>query len=530
MPSFKKINTIDEINLSNNWVYSTKFNDKIRILDENGKLVGSTSNYDGRRYRLIAKERAFSRTERAERGFLGVAAVVFSLGIALLFSSVRNLLTKEKEKIRFGVLISSSSVGSSQGNRKKSDPNNKIEDSICKQELQEGISISEVTKENIRDLWTTIRGIKGGEKKNGVTGYTCNDSHRVFELDTAPGYIFKLKICEKSISEAWDDSIKARYRRMVVGKRVCRIHKLGQLVIPNAKLFTVTVEGNEYDIIAEKKLDIDHHESMQEEYYEEYAPSLDKAIHDLAVFICETGYSDVECRNNPVLNKSLDKKGLRKIALIDIEEMEGSEAGLFGCPFAFWERRGWVRCVNEEQGRIVVEVAKQHGVSTSSEFHSYEDAYDKRKKQLEERREIKEFHKEKGITTGKEPIEVDNMDSLGLNLTEEAQIIDRVEEGGKPIDKERIVTLEEVTRNVISVINLSIQNSEDGESVKAKRKIELDTKQDLLEKYQDLGLPSGESGREAQKKLWLYRIVQSLKDKRHLLKFKFSGYQFSIQA
>ncbi len=58
---------------------------------------------------ISAKERTFSCWERTGRGFLGVLAIVFSLGIAIIYKPANNLFTKRKTKIRFAVAIPSSS-------------------------------------------------------------------------------------------------------------------------------------------------------------------------------------------------------------------------------------------------------------------------------------------------------------------------------------------------------------------------------------------------------------------------------------
>ena len=54
-----------------------------RSVDESGRPVGV--DYAGTRYRLIIRERHFSCLERTGRGLLGVIAVIFTLGLVLLF-------------------------------------------------------------------------------------------------------------------------------------------------------------------------------------------------------------------------------------------------------------------------------------------------------------------------------------------------------------------------------------------------------------------------------------------------------------
>ena len=104
MPSVTFINNPAEITLSAQWIPSTKFNSKDRVVNAEGKAVGS--EYKGRQYRIIEKrERTFSTPERIGRGFLGMLAVVCTLFFGLFSKSVRNLFIKPKENVRFGVLV-----------------------------------------------------------------------------------------------------------------------------------------------------------------------------------------------------------------------------------------------------------------------------------------------------------------------------------------------------------------------------------------------------------------------------------------
>lgn len=98
MIKFKIVNNESEINLSRPWMDSRKFKSKDKII-----------NLAGRQYKLIAKkERLFSRAERIGRGFLGTLAVCCSLGCALFSKNIRNLFSKEKEVLRFGIIYNPS--------------------------------------------------------------------------------------------------------------------------------------------------------------------------------------------------------------------------------------------------------------------------------------------------------------------------------------------------------------------------------------------------------------------------------------
>ena len=216
------------------------------------------------------------------------------------------------------------------------------------------------------------------KKGNGIKFHYGQKRHRIFELDTVPGLLFKIDT---------HNSMKDRYQNMIYAQTVIRSHQLGQLLIPNAKLFTVELEGKKHEIIAERKIEI----NPNEEYFLDYADSLNEAIRQLALFICKTGYSDVEWRNNPILNNSLDGKGNRKIALIDLEEINDPEVGLFGKENT---RRGLVGCVNEEQGKMIETIAKENHISASL----FTDASFRRKKKLEEEGMLKKYYAKKGFS------------------------------------------------------------------------------------------------------------------------------------
>ena len=99
MPSFK---IKDTVTLGPDWVDSTKFNSKDRIVDSNGSKI--KAEYSGRRYQLVEKkERQFTRMERFGRICRGIFVLFYSGGTAWGRKSTRNLFTKKKAVIRFGI-------------------------------------------------------------------------------------------------------------------------------------------------------------------------------------------------------------------------------------------------------------------------------------------------------------------------------------------------------------------------------------------------------------------------------------------
>jgi len=379
--------------------------------------------------------------------------------------------------------------------------------------LQEGINIKPETIAKIKSCMMNILNEK--KKTEGVTFYTSQGNHRVFTLDVAPDLIFKMK-ASKSQSAGRDDSMKARYQRMIDAKTVCRVNQLGLLIIPNARLFNV----EKYEIIAEQKLDITPEESAQEQLFEDHADRLDETVRQLAVFIAKTGFSDVEWRNVPVLNDNVDKEGNRKIALIDIEEMDGAKTGILGQEQAFMAapRRGLAHCVNEKQMEMVIAEARKQGV-TISETEA-KAAKERRLKEIASNKALKLFYKEKGIVQGKEPLKVD-LSSLGLDLTKTGEYTKIV--GVRPdkkgfIREEQSVDLSTVAKAVIAEINKQIQKNSAQNSVKGIRYFVLNpgNMDSTLYDYNKLGLPETVFHTEELQNQWIERIIQALIDKKHL--------------
>lgn len=385
--------------------------------------------------------------------------------------------------------------------------------------LQEGINISDATVSKIRSCMKNILLNKEGD---GVHFYKSGDNHRVFSLDAEPELVFKMSSNNVRFSGS-SSAIKARYQTMVSAKTVCMTHYLGLLVIPNAKLFKV--DG--LDIIAEKKVDIISDESAQEKNFEDCANRLNEAIHQLTVFIVKTGFSDVEWRNIPVIENIPD--GNCKIALIDIEEMEGAKTGLFGGIF----RRGLVGCVNEEQIDIVIEEARKYGLVDEAAVQRVKSY---RLEELQSDKQLKQYYKTRNIEKGKEPIQVD-VDSLGLDLTEEGQIETptkiETDDAIEIIMDLKTVTMREVVKDVIKKMNGLIQESSDEKSVKGKRYFVLDTGRGPFHRYNRLGVPPNAVyiSEEEEKKIWLKRIIQALIEKGHIFKLdKVNGHGYFVQA
>lgn len=472
MPHFKIMN-LDNHGFSSKWTNSAPFNSQNRIVDKKGKTP--SFNYVGPRYRIILKkEREFSFLERTKRGLLGTSTTVCSLGLSLFSKSIRSLFTKQKKTMRFAIPLSSEDFNWSE------------------KELQQGLSVPE---DALIKMEIYIKTLLQKKEKYGFHFHPSQEARWVFELDVAPGLVFKMD---------YFDSIKDRYQNMLYAQTIIRTHQLGLLVIPKATLLTVDIEGKKYELIAQEKMLVDQHEPSLA-----YADSLNETIRQLAIFICKTGYSDVMWLNNPILNNSLDENGNRKIVLIDLEEMQDPEIGLFGNE----ERRGLVKSVNEEQGKIIEAIAKEHGLCISS----FENAYSQRIEELQEEPKLKEYYEKKGIIQGNEPVQVDET------------FFDF------PTDAETKKTLKTLTLYLITEINFFISRNSLAESIKERRSIYINTsKEPLLSMKNTLIDPNQNhfiTEKEYYEATFLGCIVKKLEDLGAIYKLnKHNGSGYYIQA
>lgn len=478
MPRFEIMN-LDSHGFNSKWTTnSAPFDSQNRIVDKKGKTP--SFNYVGPRYRIILKKECeFSFLERAKRGLLGTSATVCSLGLSLCSKSIRSLFTKQKKTMRLALPLSSEDFNWSE------------------KELQQGLSVPE---DALIKIEIYIKTLLQKKEKYGFHFHPSQEARWVFELDdVAPGLIFKMD---------YFDSIKDRYQNMLYAQTIVRTHQLGLLVIPKATVLTVDVEDKKYEIIAQEKMPINPYESAQEHYCLDHADSLNEAIRQLATFICTTGYSNVRWLNNPILNNNLDEKGNRKIALIDLEEMQDPKIGLFGQD----GRRGLIQCVNEEQGKMIEVIAKENGLCTSS----FENAYSRRIEELEEERKLREYYAEKGIIEGSEPIQVDET-VLSFST-----------------DPKTEKKLKDLALYLIQEINTDILQNPSEESIKERRSIYININDELLSMKNDLIDPEQKhfiTEKEYHEATFLGCVVKKLQDLGAIYKLHGrNGFGYYVQA
>ncbi|CAM0117446.1 hypothetical protein [Rhabdochlamydiaceae symbiont of Dictyostelium giganteum] len=293
MASFKIINHVNDIHLDPRWTSSTKFNSKYRLVNEMGQKLTSCHVLDkGKCYELIdKKERAFSPLERLGRGALGLSAVIYTLGLALLSKSIRNLFTKQKETLYFGTLYQSA------------------------QELEGTIEISDEIKDQ---LAKSMKAILRNHNCDGVKNHATGATHRIFTLDSQPQLIFKMIVSQDTSQQTSQKNMSHTYSKWVQAQKVIRVYQLTHLVLPHAKLISIQVGDQQYEMIAEEKFNLKPHHLSREITHEPYAKSVQKAKEQVDLFITQMGYLFGNGLHLPVLDP-VDAEGNRKIALINTQ-------------------------------------------------------------------------------------------------------------------------------------------------------------------------------------------------------------------
>ena len=434
-----------------------------------------------------------------------ILTLIKTMGIALSYFTV---------VIPLIMLISKAALRSSH-NFKRIDP---------KEELEKGCDVQAATVSKIQALLPEI--LKGEENEVEYL-----NGSKIFRFKDTPNTVFKMGIASNSRCERkgkWLDGkelMEDRFENMIKAKEVCLVNNLGLLIIPCAKKITFTAhDGREVVMIAEESMDINPEESAQEEFYHTYSKELNETARQLAIFVAKTGFNDVVPRNIPIINEAKDYLGPRRVALIDLEHIENVMNGFTGD-----DRNGscgLLHCVSEEQIDIVIAEAAENGIKINNR------AKESRLQEIASDKKLRQHYKNKGIVTGKEPIQVD-VDSLGLNLKEEDKIrATRYDENnGRVKWFDRTITMKEAVQEIVEEINRLIQQKSDNESLKGKRSLLLSTDEGTLFGYYDLGITKIVNNKEADKQRWLNQILQALANNGDIFKLiKNNNYGYFIQA
>ena len=403
-----------------------------------------------------------------------------------------------------------------------------------KQKLAKGIDVSDEVKAELRILFPTI--LKDEDSPDLQWIVKGGGGNSIFSLTKLPGIVFKTRrswsFGENNKRLTPVEAINKRYDNMITAKQACLKNDLDLLIVPQAQKFDVEFNGEVYSIIAEQKLNLAFHETAQEELYHQSSARLNETARQLAILVANTGFYDVTWRNIPILNEPGSDKP--RIGLIDLEHinMRARKEGFLGNLFS----RGLIRSVSEEQINIVVEEARKQGVQLSKD--EVVKVKQTRLEELEEDQRRRILYARNGIITGKEPIVVNDLKTLGLvDLTKETEISVGLTEPNAEGWSKNIwepISLEILAKYLIAEVNRLILESSDQLSPRGMRSVVLNTSKDPLRYYYKLGLrtPTVEHPQnyEDQQQRWPHRILQALVDKGYILNFWVDIHGYHVQA
>ncbi len=243
--------------------------------------------------------------------------------------------------------------------------------------------------------------------------YPSSGLNKVFSIASFPNIIFKASVGQ-DLSHIYNENIINRFRNISKARRVCQKFELNHLVVPQSKIIELVYQNKKIVILAQEKINCNATDSMQEEFYLKNPDRVKDAVFQLFVLICETGYSDVCWRNNPIINNY-------KIALIDLEEMVGSRVGVIGRPP---HGNSLIKLLDEKQAEWIIQEASER----FQLFHAdnARRTLNRRKEELAEMRRINDFHQSNEIKDSEEKLEI-VFDDLELpeNLCKPTQVIVR---------------------------------------------------------------------------------------------------------
>lgn len=347
MPVFNIINNVDEITLNSDWVPSTKFNSKDRVVDENGEKIGA--DYQGRQYQIVEKrEYVFSTLERIGRGLLGTLVVVLSLGIALIFKSVRDLFIKEKLTIRFGIVIPVSSDIDSQNTSpfpldevrkacqqwmntflKDFEPSTVKKYTIAQLYLNDVVSSQEET-EAMQGVHKTLWGESGiswtGHLPEGWTHHSGSVRSYNVENSKYPGYIFK--VCSGVPGRGVPASHFLRVPKGMEVRRIIHEENLDELEVVNERLIALKSQNEiqkecereqcYHFVVKSEKIDLLSETDTISKLSSLSQQEQIKIATQIMRMICKSGLGDVGFHNFQI------NKETGKLVIVDTEPIFGS--------------------------------------------------------------------------------------------------------------------------------------------------------------------------------------------------------------
>lgn len=380
-------------------------------------------------------------------------------------------------------------------------------------ELEKGIEIPSKIQEELERLLPTIKDFADDEDIEWIS----KANNLVFSLKAAPDLVFKMAQPYRNIrtKKGWANAKQLdekRFANSVKAKEICLAHGLDLLEVPATRKIEI---GNQ-TINAEKRQKISSSQERQEDFYYELS-GLNRTVKQLTTFGVKARFSDIAWRNIPILDDDPEYAGDRRVALIDVEEMESARVGIFGSktPAGVITRTGLINCLtSEEQIDIALKEAKRCGMTSRKAKKIKAD----RLEGIHAYNQLQAYYKDKSIIDyPNQPIQVD-FDTLNLDLDRQAtRRITTIETRNGLFDGKTItdvqISLAEAVQDVVNEFNRLLQRNPEEGSIKRRRQLHIDTFNGNLSDSE-----------------WLPSVLEALKEQGCIFNFKKIGQHYAIQA
>ena len=316
--------------------------------------------------------------------------------------------------------------------------------SLLKKRKKDLIALPEEVSTKVAN---SIKDIIAGKKVPDITVHTSQGNNKVFSVNGSP---FVFKYSKQKVM------IEKRYENIQRARAVCQNEDLEEyLAVPEAQIMVF----GQHKVLVERQLDIEFvDEAKQEElFFSVDIDRLNKVLRALTIFVAKTEFSDLTFRNIP-----LTQGDKFKVALVDLEDFEGSRKGVIGDYLGFREEfdyevcRGIVGCcVNKEQAERVIEIAKKMGIEISDDDKDI--AIRRRVAEIKWQQKLHDFYQEKGIKTGEEIFDLERLESIDFSAY--------------PNQEEKLKIF---VKDLINHINSSISKNR-GDTKKSRRSVRINT-------------------------------------------------------
>lgn len=328
--------------------------------------------------------------------------------------------------------------------------------------------------------------LKRAEDHHEIT-WLSKEPTRVFVLNEDPTLVFKFE---------HPADLEHRVNNIVRAQEVVGVHNLGKLYVPNAKI----VEAGGHQFLAVERVQILEKSSAVEEQWREKSADLDETARQLALFIANSNWNNVNPGNIPLLADTTD------VALINLKEVEST---LPGAAFFGDEKvPGLLNCLfSQSQMETMGAIAKAHG----KDAWFTETRINSRLNEVRKHEELMAHYEEKGILANPtQEIPGDAIDDFSIDLAEEVTIRNQT--------RDDHLSLHFAAQNVIETLNRALVQSDGLDSVKERRRVTLPTDTGFMHVWNTLGAaPAAPNNGFFDGCSWLRLILSELKELGHIV-------------